>query len=253
MIYIKGKYYRWGLVHCSVVLLLIMICSLIIMRRNANLVTVDSDRGLTNQVLAYRDNHFPRTRAAATACAASGNSQTLSQHVDELLTNNPFSVNGFSPIAADHYGFDQKTINLLNSHIMHARVSVANLICANLIAVKDEKDRPNAIQSYEYKANLDEALSIKDDLVQKINLATGKSLDSEIDRMLGGNPGFLFCGTTNFKFTILSQENNGNQDYVMEYSCETVDGVTIFSNYRCDLRSFSNSTLIDFDLPNTQK
>ena len=222
------------------------------MRRNANPKTLDSDRGLTNQVSAYRENHFPRARAVATARTASGNAQTLSRHVDDLLTNDPFSANGFSPIAADHYGFDQNTVHLINSHILHARVSIANFICANLIAVKDEKDRPNAIQSYEYKANLDEALSMKDEIIQKINLATGRSLDAEIDRMLGGDPGFLFCGSTNFKFTILSQENNGNQDYVMEYSCETVDGVTIFSNYRCDLRSFSNSTLIDFDLPNTQ-
>lgn len=252
----NGRYHRLGLAH-YLAILLIVICSLIIIRRNALHETVDSDRGLADHASGIRErireNHFPRARTRASAVTVSNSDQTLSQCVDKSLAKDPFSANGFSPIAAEKYGFDQNTINLLNSHILQARVSVAKLICSNLIAVKDENNRPNAVQSYEYKANLNEALLIKDDLIKKVNLATGRPLDAEINRMLGGNPAFLFCGSANLKFNILTQEENGSQEYIMEYSCDTIDGTNIFSNYRCNLRSFSNSTLIDFDLPNLPK
>ena len=247
---LKIRNYRFGVIHYSVGALLI-IFSFIILHRNIDHGTAGSDRSLTKHASAHHEERIPREKSFADP--PNRNDRNLSKSIDALLTATPFSVNGFSSIAAEKYGFGQKTVELLNSYVLQAHVSAAKLISSNLIAVEADKSRPDTVVLYEYKADLNTALSLKNDLIAKVNSATGQSFDSEIDTMLGGSRSFLFCGSTNFKFHILASEEDGMPVYIMEYTCDTVDGTNIFSNYRCALSSFTNSTLIDFDLPSLKK
>jgi hypothetical protein len=188
------------------------------------------------------------SQRARVASYDQANQVNVDSSVRSRILEQPFTVNGLSPIAVTSLGFSPETVDHINKQIIETRLKIAQLFVDNMKLVTSDSETENSLAHYQYQANLDDGLKIKDELINKINTITAGSFDKEIEQLLGGSNSFLYCGTINFDFKIRAAEASSGGNARIIITGQTTDGHIVVPSYECDLSSFTRSTLIEFDI-----
>lgn len=199
-----------------------------------------------NAIAAQATLRSQRTRIPLSDENAHGD---VDSFVVSKITEQPFTLNGLSPIANASFGFSAETVHGINQSILDTRIKTAQLFVDNMKLVAEGRRNGRNFVHYEYQADLDKGIGIKNELIENINTITSGSFDQEIEQLLGGCASFLYCGTVNVDFIIFSDPNPNGEGKTIEIMGQTTDGHTVIPRYQCNLNSFTRSTLIEFDQP----